>query len=272
MELTLFDYIIFFIIGFFSILGLARGFIGELSSLISWIGAILITMLLNPYLSTIIYAKLNSKIFSNFSSGGIIFATSIILLSIITSKIDQKITTKIPTSINITLGAFFGLIKGILISTIIFLIIVELFGNTEKLLGKKAPKWLQSSKTYKLLLFSAETISPFTDSFFNKIGENYNNIDDNIDKDKDSKENKETVETEKIEKIEETDKVEKIKENKDELNTKEIDNKEENLRRFTDEVNDKKEDTTENKIDNIENNYGYDNDQRKELDYLIDSI
>ena len=269
MELTLFDYIIFFIIGFFSILGLARGFIGELSSLISWIGAILITMLLNPYLSTIIYAKLNSKIFSNFSSGGIIFATSIILLSIITSKIDQKITTKIPTSINITLGAFFGLIKGILISTIIFLIIVELFGNTEKLLGKKAPKWLQSSKTYKLLLFSAETISPFTDSFFNKIGENYNNMDDNIDKDKDSKENKETVETEKIEKIE---KAEEIIENKDELNTKEIDSKEENLRRFTDEVNDKKEDTTENKIDNIENNNGYDNDQRKELDYLIDSI
>ena len=271
MELTLFDYIIFFIIGFFSILGLARGFIGELSSLISWIGAILITMLLNPYLSTIIYAKLNSKIFSNFSSGGIIFATSIILLSIITSKIDQKITTKIPTSINITLGAFFGLIKGILISTIIFLIIVELFGNTEKLLGKKAPKWLQSSKTYKLLLFSAETISPFTDSFFNKIGENYNDMDDNIDKDKDSKENKETVETEKAE---------EIIENKDELNTKEIDSKEENLRRFTDEANDKIDNEIENKIDNeienkidnIENNYGYDSDQRKELDYLIDSI
>lgn len=269
MELTLFDYIIFFIIGFFSILGLARGFIGELSSLISWVGAILITMLLNPYLSAIIYAKLNSEVFSNLSSGGIIFTVSIILLSIITSKIDQKITTKIPTSINITLGAFFGLIKGILISTIIFLIIVELFGNTEKLLGKKAPKWLQSSKTYKLLLFSAETISPFTDSFFNKLGENYNNMDVNIDKDKEvSKENKE------IEKVEE------IIEDKDELNTKEIDSKEENLRRFTDEVNDKKEDTTENKIDNeienkidnIENNYGYDSDQRKELDYLIDSI
>lgn len=267
MELTLFDYIIFFIIGFFSILGLARGFIGELSSLISWVGAILITMLLNPYLSAIIYAKLNSEVFSNLSSGGIIFTVSIILLSIITSRIDQKITTKIPTSINITLGAFFGLIKGILISTIIFLIIVELFGNTEKLLGKKAPKWLQSSKTYKLLLFSAETISPFTDSFFNTLGKNYNNMDVNIDKNKDiSKENKET------EKIEETEKAEEIIENKDELNTKEIDSKEENLRRFTDEVNDKKEDTTENKIDNIENNNGYDNDQRKELDYLIDSI
>ena len=267
MELTLFDYIIFFIIGFFSILGLARGFIGELSSLISWVGAILITMLLNPYLSAIIYAKLNSEVFSNLSSGGIIFTVSIILLSIITSRIDQKITTKIPTSINITLGAFFGLIKGILISTIIFLIIVELFGNTEKLLGKKAPKWLQSSKTYKLLLFSAETISPFTDSFFNTLGKNYNNMDVNIDKNKDiSKENKKT------EKIEETEKAEEIIENKDELNTKEIDSKEENLRRFTDEVNDKKEDTTENKIDNIENNNGYDNDQRKELDYLIDSI
>lgn len=265
MELTLFDYVIFFIIGFFSILGLARGLIGELSSLISWVGAILITMLLNPYLSAIIYAKLNSEVFSNLSSSGIIFTVSIILLSIITSRIDQKITAKIPTSINITLGTFFGLIKGILISTMIFLIIVELFGDTKMSLNKKAPKWLQNSKSYKLLLFSAETISPFTDSFFNKVGENYNNIDIDIDDIKDK------VLPEKEEEIK--DEKDNNADNKEENN----DNKKE-LRRFTEESTNNAEKDKENKIENTENtnnsksDNGYDNDQRKELDYLIDSI
>lgn len=258
MELTLFDYIIFFIIGFFSILGLARGLIGELSSLISWVGAVLLTMLLNPYLATFIYAKLQNPIFSNLSSGGIIFTVSIIILSILTSRIDQKITAKIPTSINITLGTFFGLIKGILISTIIFLIIVELFGDTKASLNKKAPKWLQISKTYKLLLFSAETISPFTESFFNKVGENYNNIDINVDNIKDDvlKESQ------------------KIKEDKEKLDGKEDNNKNiEDLKRFNNESANELENTTKNKIDNnTESDDGYDNDQRKELDYLIDSI
>ena len=253
MDLTVFDYIIFFIILFFTILGLIRGFVGELTSLISWLGAIFITVKLNPLLSDIIYQKIQNSIFANLSSSGIIFVISIILLSILLSRISEKIVAKMPTSINLTLGTLIGIVKGILVSTIIFLIILELMIEKKDytdLSQKIGPQWLQNSKSYTMLSFGAYAISPFTNSFLEK------------------KANK---------KVNEIDTKEAIKEeNKKIKNEEKEEDKINNLRRFNDEEEISDEDR--NELDNIiqeqviPDEDGYNEDQRKELDYLIDAI
>lgn len=173
MALTGFDYLILLIMAFFTLLGLIRGFIGELSSLINWIGSSIITIFLQPSLNSIIYEKVHNSTLSNFLSGSIIFTISIIMLSIITTKLDNKINTKFPYSVNITLGTFFGFIKGFLISSMIFLIILKLFGDTPDINKKTGPEWIKNSKTYNILTFGLYIISPFTDSFFDKMKQEY---------------------------------------------------------------------------------------------------
>lgn len=253
MDLTVFDYIIFFIILFFTILGLIRGFVGELTSLISWLGAIFITVKLNPLLSDIIYQKIQNSIFANLSSSGIIFVISIILLSILLSRISEKIVAKMPTSINLTLGTLIGIVKGILVSTIIFLIILELMIEKKDytdLSQKIGPQWLQNSKSYTMLSFGAYAISPFTNSFLEKKADK---------------------------KVNEIDTKEAIKEeNKKIKNEEKEEDKINNLRRFNDEEEISDEDRNElgNIIQEqvIPDEDGYNEDQRKELDYLIDAI
>ena len=253
MDLTIFDYIIFFIILFFTILGLIRGFIGELTSLVSWCSAILITIKLNPIVSNLIYQKIQNSIFSNLSSSGIIFIISIICISIILSRISEKVITKIPTSINLTLGTLIGIVKGILVSTIIFLIILELMIEKKDytdLSQKIGPQWLQNSKSYTMLSFGAYAISPFANSFLEKKADK---------------------------KVNEIDTKEIVKEENKKINSEEkVENKINNLRRFNDEEEISDEDR--NELDNIiqeqviPDEEGYNENQRQELDYLIDAI
>ncbi len=253
MDLTIFDYIIFFIILFFTILGLIRGFIGELTSLVSWCSAILITIKLNPIVSNLIYQKIQNSIFANLSSSGIIFIISIICISIILSRISEKVITKIPTSINLTLGTLIGIVKGILVSTIIFLIILELMIEKKDytdLSQKIGPQWLQNSKSYTMLSFGAYAISPFTNSFLEKKADK---------------------------KVNEIDTKEIVKEENKKINSEEkVENKINNLRRFNDEEEISDEDR--NELDNIiqeqviPDEEGYNENQRQELDYLIDAI
>ena len=253
MDLTVFDYIIFFIILFFTILGLIRGFVGELTSLISWCSAILITIKLNPIVSNLIYQKIQNSIFANLSSSGIIFVMSIILLSILLSRISEKIVAKMPTSINLTLGTLIGIVKGILVSTIIFLIILELMIEKKDytdLSQKIGPQWLQNSKSYTMLSFGAYAISPFTNSFLEKKADK---------------------------KVNEIDTKEIVKEENKKINSEEkVENKINNLRRFNDEeeISDKDRNELDNIIQEqiIPDEDGYNEDQRKELDYLIDAI
>lgn len=256
MDLTIFDYIIFFIILFFTILGLIRGFIGELTSLVSWCSAILITIKLNPIVSNLIYQKIQNSIFANLSSSGIIFIISIICISIILSRISEKVITKIPTSINLTLGTLIGIVKGILVSTIIFLIILELMIEKKDytdLSQKIGPQWLQNSKSYTMLSFGAYAISPFTNSFLEKTEDKKNNKIDT------KKENKE----------------ENKKEDKKIKNEEKEEDKMNNLRRFNEE---EISDEYRNELDNIiqeqiiPDEEGYNENQRQELDYLIDAI
>lgn len=253
MDLTIFDYIIFFIILFFTILGLIRGFIGELTSLVSWCSAILITIKLNPIVSNLIYQKIQNSIFANLSSSGIIFIISIICISMILSRISEKVITKIPTSINLTLGTLIGIVKGILVSTIIFLIILELMIEKKDytdLSQKIGPQWLQNSKSYTMLSFGAYAISPFTNSFLEKKADK---------------------------KVNEIDTKEIVKEENKKINSEEkVENKINNLRRFNDEEEISDEDR--NELDNIiqeqviPDEEGYNENQRQELDYLIDAI
>lgn len=211
MELTIFDYTVLGIMVFFTLLGLVRGFIQELSSLVNWIGSGLLTVLLREPINNLIDGKISNPIVSNMVSSITIFVIAIIGFSILTSSVAKTINTKFPSSINITLGLAFGFTKGFLICSLIFATILNLFGNTEDLSSKSGPEWFQKSETYRPLSLGAYMILPFADSILGRIKDKYNknNIFHN------NNNNEEKVDSvDKPEKSDDKDKInEKSKEN-----------------------------------------------------------
>ena len=160
MDFTTFDYIIFSILGFFTLIGLIRGFIVELFSCLSWAGSITLTIFLRPVIANMILEKTSNTMLANIIAGGLIFVLTIIGLSILTSNLARKFTTKFPTSINITLGIAFGFLKGFLISLLIFISLINILTDSFSFDKNVGPKWFKDSAVYVPLSFAASFVFP----------------------------------------------------------------------------------------------------------------
>lgn len=160
MDFTTFDYIIFSILGFFTLIGLIKGFIVELFSFLSWAGSIALTIFLRPVIANMILEKTSNTMLANIIAGGLIFVLTIIGLSILTSNLARKFTTKFPTSINITLGIAFGFLKGFLISLLIFISMINIFSDSFNFDKDVGPKWFRNSAVYVPLSFATSFIFP----------------------------------------------------------------------------------------------------------------
>ncbi|HSQ98002.1 MAG TPA: CvpA family protein [Rickettsiales bacterium] len=187
MELTYFDYFIFTIMIFFTLLGFLRGFIKEFFSLITWIGSAFLVILLRPVITNLILQKISNELFANISSSILIFVIAIIGLSILTSNVSRIITMKFPSSINASLGIVFGFTKSFIISSLIFTTIINIFDEGFSLKEKQGPKWLKESITYKPLSFGAYFILPLINPVLYEFKENYNSDKDNDSSEEDTK-------------------------------------------------------------------------------------
>lgn len=174
MDFTVFDYIIFSILGFFTLIGLVRGFIIELFSFLTWVGSILLTALLRPVILNIVLQKTSNIMLANIITVGILFVIIIVGFSVLTSNISRKITTKFPISINITLGIAFGFLKGFVISTLIFITIIDVFTDNFTFDKEVGPKWLRNSASYTPLSFGASFVLPSISPFFDNMKQNLN--------------------------------------------------------------------------------------------------
>lgn len=240
--MTLFDYIVFGIIGFFTLLGLVRGFIRELSSILSWVGSAFLTVLLRPVFNEVISQKISNPMLSNAVSSFLVFVVAIVALSILISNIARSINAKFPSSINITLGMAFGFTKGFLISSLIFATVLSMFGDTDDLSSKSGPKWLQDSQTYRPLSFGAYLILPFANSMLGEIKQQYNTP---------------KVEEDETENFD--DKIDTLRRYKEDVDT---------VNKILDKIDTKKD--TDNQ--NSEESGGYKKEQMEKLNRLIDII
>ncbi|MDD2839539.1 MAG: CvpA family protein [Rickettsiales bacterium] len=199
MNLTYFDYFIFLIMFFLTLLGLLRGLIRELFSLLTWIGSGTLIVALRPIITNLILQKISNPLIANAISSSLIFIIAIVGLSILASNLSKTITTKIPSSINMTLGIAFGFTKGFIISSLIFATIINIFDDGFNLKDKFGPGWLQKSATYRPLSFGAFLILPVVDPILNEMKGTYSIPSEDLDKKVLNKNTKKETELIKIE-------------------------------------------------------------------------
>jgi membrane protein required for colicin V production len=124
---------------------MARGFVREVLSLASWVGAALVTLwgfgIARPYVRTLI----ESTLLADIITGVALFICSLILFSMIGGGIASLVRGTSLNALDRTLGFLFGLLRGALIVSILWL------GLGWAIKPEEHPVWLREARVVPLV-------------------------------------------------------------------------------------------------------------------------
>ena len=153
---NLIDLIVVAVILLSGIFALARGFIKEVLSIVSWVGAVLATLYGFDAASALARRLIGSQLVADAVAGGGLFLITLFLLSFISGQIANRVRGSTVGSVDRSLGFVFGLLRGFVILSIAYLALSWALPADEQ------PKWVRAAKTMPLLERGAGLLSGFT--------------------------------------------------------------------------------------------------------------
>lgn len=118
--------IVLLIIVFLSVMfGIIKGFIRELFSLAFFIIAVVLAFLFYHDVGSLFIKSIKNRDVANFTGFIIVFASVLVIGSIVTYLVKKIFTVGPLKSIDMILGGVFGLIRGVLISAIIVFALIS---------------------------------------------------------------------------------------------------------------------------------------------------
>jgi membrane protein required for colicin V production len=144
-----FDYVLAVIVFLSLILGIKRGFLREIISIITWLAAFFVAILFTNDVAVYVSNFIKSELLANFVSFFALFVATWIVGSII-----NYIVTKLVQKTGLTIGdrffgAVFGCVRGILIILlIVFLISVTNFQSAKWYQKSRLTYWLQGVSSW----------------------------------------------------------------------------------------------------------------------------
>lgn len=115
------------------IFALMRGFTREVLSIGVWIGAAAITALLFPAVSPLLRKQIESPIVADGIAMAILVSLSLIIFIPLSNIWASKITSRTMTAIDSSLGFVFGLVRGVVVLGIIYLVVLMIWPDENKL-------------------------------------------------------------------------------------------------------------------------------------------
>lgn len=100
----------------FSFIGLVRGFLSELSSIVNWLGSFYLTAITKPLILPQIEKRISIPLLPDIIVNVVLFVLYIIILSALMNAVINVIKKILPKSANGFLGFTLGGLKGVLIS------------------------------------------------------------------------------------------------------------------------------------------------------------
>lgn len=162
MGLTALDIVVLLLVGGGAVLGLTRGFVTEVLSLVAWIFIVFALRLLHAPLTSMLAGTVGTVAGAAVLAFAIIVGITYFGGRLVARGIGERTRTSILGPVDRALGFGFGGLKGLIFASLLFLLIVLV---TDTIGGGplRRPTWITSSKTYPVLNATSASIADFVD-------------------------------------------------------------------------------------------------------------
>jgi membrane protein required for colicin V production len=141
------DIIVIAVIGISAIIAFLRGFVREMLTIGSWLGAALVTLYAFPVLQPRFETWISSKLAADIVGGIGLFLGSLIVFSILSHMIARLVRGSALTAVDRSLGLLFGLARGAILVSLAYMLMFTL-----------DPGLLKGAKTAPMMARGAEIL------------------------------------------------------------------------------------------------------------------
>ena len=159
-SLTALDVIVLVLVGGGLVLGIMRGFIGEVLSLLAWVAAIVALKFFHtPVSQALAGVGSGAAVLAFVLVFGVVFVAG----KLIARQIGTATKHSVVGPFDRVLGGGFGALKGLILATLIYLagalVYDTIYGR-----GAERPQWMVQSRTWPLLSASGRAIIDFVEA------------------------------------------------------------------------------------------------------------
>lgn len=152
---NLIDLIVIAVILLSGICALARGFVKEVLSIVSWVGAVFVTLYGFNTANAFVLRFIESPMIAMAVAGGVLFLVTLFTLSFVSSFVANRVRGSTVSSVDRSLGFVFGLLRGFVLISIAYLALSWALPPAEQ------PKWVRAAKTMPLMEKGAAWLTLF---------------------------------------------------------------------------------------------------------------
>lgn len=123
------------------LIGLFRGATREILSVLSWFGAVFLTIILFPHTKSIARANISHGLIADFVTVCVLFVIFLTILSLFNYMCSNFVNKSALSGVDKFLGAIFGVLRGVIIVSVVDIMLCQWFVSAEN-----PPSWISESK------------------------------------------------------------------------------------------------------------------------------
>lgn len=147
------DIVVLIITVLSALLAFARGFAKEVLSLLGWVGAVVITVFLFPYVEPYLQDWIGNKWLARIATGIGVFILAMIVLSIFSNFISETIQDSSMSGVDRGLGILFGVFRAWVVLAVFFIAIERFYEKREQV-----PKDIREAKSAPAIIMGADIL------------------------------------------------------------------------------------------------------------------
>ena len=161
--MTALDILVLLLVGGGIVTGYFRGFVGEILSLLAWVGAVAALKFFHTPVAMALVGPVGTSSGASVLAFALIFGFTYIVIRLIARRLGDATRSSAIGPVDRVLGAGFGALKGLLLATLLFLAANLVY---DTIWGRAAsrPDWMANSRTYPLLHASSTAIVDFVEA------------------------------------------------------------------------------------------------------------
>jgi membrane protein required for colicin V production len=162
MAFTAFDIIILLLVCGTALLGVFRGFVTEILSLMAWVAAVIVLRLFFTPASALLGSLTGTATGGAILAFVLVFVVTFFAFRWVAREFGKRTRASVIGPIDRALGFGFGAAKGLIVASLIFLLI-NLFFDLVWGAAEPKPDWLRTSRTYPVLMVSSKAVADYID-------------------------------------------------------------------------------------------------------------